>query len=72
MKCYHCQIFISKCELIKCIRCQVGLHYGCYDNNYGKLHKGYTQCPKCHKIGTMGVTQKVIDNICSNCNYKSK
>lgn len=71
-KCYNCHLFISSYELIRCVRCQVKLHYECYDNNYGKTHKGYTQCPECHKIGTMGVTQKVIDNLNSKCIYTRK
>ena len=62
-KCYHCQTVISDCHLIRCIRCEVKLHYVCYDNNYKDSQKKYTQCPKCHKIGTMGITQKVIDHL---------
>lgn len=63
-KCYHCQTPILKdCNLLRCIRCQVKLHYLCYANNYEHPQKKYTQCPKCHKIGTMGITQKVIDHL---------
>lgn len=69
MKCWDCHTSISSYDLIKCVRCHTKLHYMCYTNNYENLDKGYTQCPQCLKIGTMGVTQKVIDKINSKCSY---
>lgn len=52
--CYHCHKNVLSDEInIRCVRCNIKLHKTCYD--VSEQSKYYTQCPNCHKIGTMGI-----------------
>lgn len=60
-KCYYCHDEIPVKELTRCVRCNLRAHYICY--NLEQNNNSYTQCPGCQRIGSMGITQQVIDNI---------
>ena len=53
--CFYCHKNIFRSEIkIRCVRCNIKLHKTCYD--VSEWSKYYTQCPNCHKIGTMGIS----------------
>lgn len=60
-KCYYCHDSIPMNELIRCVRCDLRFHYICY--HLQEKDNSFTQCPSCQKIGSLGVTQEVLDNI---------
>lgn len=64
--CYYCDNEIPKNELTRCIRCNIKIHYNCFQQGNNKK---YTECPNCQKIGTLGISNLVIDNYGLNCKY---
>jgi hypothetical protein len=52
--CLICQenINTNTYEWCECIKCNIALHNFC-EENY-RANKKYTECPNCHKIGTIG------------------
>jgi hypothetical protein len=50
--CLICLENISTQKWCKCIRCNIILHDVCEEIYRGK--KGYTECPHCRRIGTIG------------------
>ena len=60
-KCYYCHDEIPVKELIRCVRCCLQVHYICY--SLEQNNNNYTQCPRCQRIGSMAITQQVVENI---------
>jgi len=52
--CLICREKIQKSHLVTCSRCNIPLHYLCYEK-YNKINKyTFKICPNCRRIGTLG------------------
>lgn len=67
--CFYCHKNILSGEIkIRCVRCNIKLHKTCYD--FSEWSKYYTQCPNCHKIGTMGILLEDLNYLSHIEGYK--
>ena len=58
--CFVCRDELQmKLAHVQCVRCNVYMHESCYvQNKVPDL--GYTQCPSCQRIGTIGIKPHFI------------
>jgi len=56
VKCYICKKDIEKLnDLVKCVRCNIKIHYDCEEKYRIINNNNYCACPNCYKIGTLGI-----------------
>ena len=56
VKCHICKKdIVNVIDLVKCVRCNIKIHYDCEEKYRIINNNNYCECPNCYKIGTLGI-----------------
>ena len=56
VKCYICKKDIENLnDLVKCVYCSINIHYDCEDEYRKMTNNSSCVCPKCFKVGSLGI-----------------